>query len=110
MMLRIKQRYMHKADFEKKVHEIMQELRFQPSDEVWKRVDKGISERTRRPFAFLWVAAAVLLITGSGYYGYNILTSHLKSSSNKSNNKSIQPGQAIANKRSVAEKKAASET
>ena len=103
-MLGIKQLNMPKADFEKNVQEKMQELRFRPSDEVWKRVEVGITERTRRPFAFFWLIAAVLVLGVVGYYSYINFFSDSKYSKNKSN----QPGQRIATKKSVPEKKDAS--
>src|SRR6476620_7470636 len=97
MMLEIKQLYMQKPDFEKKVQEKMKELRFRPSDEVWKRVEAGITERTRRPFAFFWLPAAVLVLGVVGYYSYiNVLPGN-KHSTNRSN----QPGQSIASKQNV---------
>ena len=99
---------MHKADFEKRVQEKMQELRLRPSDEVWKRVEEGIDGK-RRPSAFFWVPAAVLIVGVIGYYSYNNFISPARLSDDKTNdksfNKSNQPGQTIASKQNVPESK-----
>src|SRR6476620_5165187 len=101
MMLEIKQLYMQKPDFEKKVQEKMKELRFRPSDEVWKRVEAGIAERTRRPFAFFWLPAALLVLGVVGYYSYiNVFPGN-----RHKNDRSNQPGQTIASKQSVQKNK-----
>ncbi len=84
---------MQKADFEKNVQQKMQELRFQPSQEVWKRVEAGIAtERRRRPVVFWFLFAGLLLAGGSFYF---IST---RSNKNIVGNKTQQPGQAIAEK------------
>jgi hypothetical protein len=64
----------------------------------------GIAERTRRPFVFFWWTAALLVLGIVGYYSYV----NFFSDSRLSNNKSNQPGQNIATKQSVPEKKDAS--
>ncbi len=83
---------MHKPDFEKKVQQKMQELRFHPSDKVWKGVEAGISkEKRRRPLA-VWLLIGTALLAG-GYYLFT------NSTSNKiAVNQSHQPGQSIAQK------------
>ena len=84
---------MSKADFEKNVQQKMQELRFQPSQEVWKGVEAGIaSERRRRPVVLWFLFAGILLAGGSFYF---ISTPSNKNIAVKS---SQQPGQAIAEK------------
>src|SRR3954467_131243 len=85
-------RYMHKADFEKKVQQKMQELRFHPSDKVWKGVEAGISkEKRRRPLA-VWLLIGTALLGGAYYFITN-------STSNKiAVNQSHKPGQSVAQK------------
>ena len=52
---------MHNKDFENKVQQKMQELRFGPSDEVWMRVEAGIENKKRkRRFAF-WMLLPLIL-------------------------------------------------
>src|SRR5256714_2937056 len=64
---RIKRRYMYKPDFEKNVQQQMQELRFHPSDEVWKRVEAEIvPAKRRRPLLFFLIFIGLLL--GGGLY------------------------------------------
>jgi hypothetical protein len=85
---------MPKADFEKNVQEKMQELRFQPSQEVWKRVEAGIAPEKRRRPLVLWLLFAGLVFTGGTYY---FITNQQNDS--LTGNKSQQPaGQAIAEK------------
>jgi len=84
---------MQKADFEKNVQEKMQELRFQPSQEVWKRVEAGITPQRRRRPMVIWFLFAGLLLAGGSFYFINT-----SSNKNISANKHQQPGQAIAGK------------
>jgi len=91
---------MQKADFEKNVQEKMQELRFQPSQEVWKRVEAGITPQRRRRPMVIWFLFAGLLLAGGSFY-------FISTSSNKniSANKLQQPGQAIAEKQETKTEK-----
>jgi len=59
---------MQKTEFENKVQQQMQELRFQPSDEVWKRVEAGIAPRKRRRPLIIWFVIAGLLLGSSFYF------------------------------------------
>jgi hypothetical protein len=81
---------MHKADFEKKVQQKMQELRFHPSDKVWKGVEATISkEKRRRPLAF-WLLIGATLLGGTYYFISNSTPSKIVVV------QSPQPGQSIA--------------
>ena len=87
---------MSKADFEKSVQQKMQELRFQPSQDVWKRVEADITpKRRRRPMVLWFLFAGLLMGAGSIYF---IST---QSSNNVANNHPQHPGQAIAEKQEV---------
>src|SRR5689334_15406252 len=97
MTMSIKQQYMRKADFEKNVQEKMQELRFKPSEGVWKRVEAGIGEKKRR-ILIPWFIAAALLLAVVGYF---VAVSPTK---NYVHTNSNQPGQSIANKETSAQK------
>ena len=92
MLLSKKRRYMQKADFEKNVQGKMQELRFQPSQEVWTRIESGLEKRKRRAPVFLWLLGTVIVLAGGTYF-------FIPSSPDKNfaNNKQ-QPGQTIAAK------------
>ncbi|WP_207510744.1 outer membrane beta-barrel protein [Longitalea luteola] len=58
-------------EFEKQVHQKMQELKLRPSDSVWMEVEKNIRHgKRRRRFAWLWVAALFVGVTTSGYILY----------------------------------------
>jgi hypothetical protein len=83
---------MQKTDFEKKVQEKMQELRFHPSDEVWKRVEVGIVEKRRRRPLVLWLLLAGLLLGGT-YYFVN-----RPSNNNNAAGMACPSGQSIAGK------------
>jgi len=86
---------MQRADFENNVHQKMQELRFHPSDEVWKQVEAGIgSKRRRRPVVFWFILAGILILGGSYYYISHQYTENISGS------KTEQPGQSIAGKQS----------
>ncbi len=59
---------MPNKDFEKKVQQQMQDLRFQPSEESWKRIQSGIEKkRGRRPIIF-WLIFLGIISTGIIYY------------------------------------------
>ena len=90
---------MRKADFEKNVQEKMQELRFPPSDEVWKRVQAGI-EKKRRRRAFLWSMSSVAFVIIVVCYFMN-----LSPTARYANFKSDQPGQSIAKKKTSSQQK-----
>ena len=45
---------MQKADFENRVQQKMQELRFKPSEEVWMHVEAGIASKRRRVPVLIW--------------------------------------------------------
>ena len=91
---------MQKADFEKNVQEKMQELRFQPSQEVWKHVEAGITPQRRRRPMVIWFLFAGLLLAGGSFYFINT-----SSNKNISANKHQQPGQAIAGKQQTITEK-----
>ncbi|HYJ37952.1 MAG TPA: hypothetical protein VEV87_05025, partial [Chitinophagaceae bacterium] len=86
---------MQKADFEKNVQQKMQELRFPPSDGVWKRVEAAIPSRRRRRPVVLWLLVAGLMLAGGSYYFIN-----RQYRENISRLKREQPGQSIAEKQS----------
>ena len=83
---------MQRADFEKNVQQKMQELRFHPSDEVWKRVESGIAPKKRRR-PVLWILFAALILGGAGYF---VATN--ENNNTIAVNKTVQPGQSIAGK------------
>src|SRR4051812_47634588 len=83
---------MRKADFENNVQQKMQELRFSPSDEVWKRVEAGIAEKRKRRPVLLWLTLGTVLIGGTIFW-----LSH-SSSPYLANKNSQHPGHVIAEK------------
>ncbi|WP_205513338.1 outer membrane beta-barrel protein [Longitalea arenae] len=59
-------------EFEKQVHQKMQELKLRPSDSVWMEVEKNIRlGKRRRRFMWLWMAALFVGVTSSGYFLYH---------------------------------------
>ena len=96
---------MQKADFEKSVQQKMQELRFPPSDEVWKRVGAAIPSRRRRRPVVLWLLAAGLMLAGGSYYFIN-----RQSGENIAGSQTTQPGQSIAEKQSEKEQQSKTAT
>lgn len=54
-------------NFENKVKQKMEELNFQPSEQVWANVQTGITSRRKRR-AFLYIPAAVILSCLVGFY------------------------------------------
>lgn len=62
-------------EFEKQVHQKLEELKLRPSDTVWMEVEKNIRQgKRRRRFMWLWLAALFICVTTSGYilYRYTI--------------------------------------
>jgi hypothetical protein len=58
-------------DFEKQVHQKLEELKLRPSDTVWMEVEKNIrQEKRRRRFLWLWTAALFITLTTSGVVLY----------------------------------------
>jgi Outer membrane protein beta-barrel domain len=58
---------MHDPEFEKHVQEKMEELQFNPSGEVWTKVEQEIKkEKRRRPLLWIFLLSGVLL--GAGYW------------------------------------------
>lgn len=67
---------MQENEFEKKVQQRMEELRFRPSDAVWEHVEKELRRRRKRRvliFAFLLAGLSLL-----GYSGYQFFYSENK--------------------------------
>jgi hypothetical protein len=62
---------MRENEFERKVHEQLEELRIRPSDETWERVQKELREKKKRRAAVLFFLMAGLLLLG--YSGYTFL-------------------------------------
>ena len=62
---------MRENEFERKVHEQLEELRIRPSDETWERVQKELREKKKRRVAVLFFLMAGLLLLG--YSGYTFL-------------------------------------
>ncbi|MBO9203603.1 MULTISPECIES: outer membrane beta-barrel protein [Niastella] len=58
-------------EFEKQVHQKLQELKLRPSDTVWMEVEKNIrQDQHRRPFLWWWMAALFICVTAGGYILY----------------------------------------
>ncbi len=59
-------------EFEKQVHQKLQELKLRPSDGVWMEVEKSIRQgKSRRRFMWWWMAALFVGVTAGGYILYN---------------------------------------
>ena len=61
-------------EFEKQVHQKLEELKLRPSDTVWMEVERNIRQhKRRRRFLWLWSAALLIALTTSGIvlYRYN---------------------------------------
>lgn len=59
---------MHNNEFEKRVEQKLEELKFTPSDAVWQKVEAQIKQpERRRRFIFWWLSAAVLFL---GFMGW----------------------------------------
>jgi cytoskeletal protein RodZ len=62
-------------EFEKQVHQKLEELKLRPSDTVWMEVEKSIRQRKRRRrFLWLWSAALMVSLTTSGIVLYHYYT------------------------------------
>ncbi|THU35907.1 hypothetical protein FAM09_21180 [Niastella caeni] len=58
-------------EFEKQVHQKLEELKLRPSDTVWMEVQKKISQdKRRRRFLWLWLPMLFICLTTSGYILY----------------------------------------
>jgi hypothetical protein len=62
---------MRENEFERKVHEQLEELRIRPSDETWERVQKELREKKKRRAVVMFFLMAGLLLLG--YSGYTFL-------------------------------------
>ena len=59
-------------EFEKQVHQKMEELRLRPSDTVWMEVEKNIrQDKRRRRFLWLWLPMLLICLTAGGYILYH---------------------------------------
>ena len=59
-------------EFEKQVHQKLQELKLRPSDGVWMEVERNIRQgKSRRRFMWWWMAALFIGLTASGIVLYN---------------------------------------
>src|SRR3954470_6189708 len=64
-------------EFEKQVHQKLQELKLRPSDGVWMEVEKSIRQgKSRRRFMWWWMAALFVGVTAGGYILYNTAQTH----------------------------------
>ncbi len=103
-------------EFEKQVHQKLQELKLRPSESVWMEVEKNIRQhKRRRRFLWLWSAALLVALTTSGVVLYNYTSDHrhtpemanstleslspsaLSSSSSNQTNKTVSPNSTTAN-------------
>lgn len=61
---------MHNNEFEKRVEQKLEELKFTPSDAVWQKVEAQIKQpERRRRFIFWWFTVAVLIL---GFFAWGI--------------------------------------
>ena len=59
-------------EFEKQVHQRMEELKLRPSDTVWMEVEKKIrQDKHRRRFLWLWVPMLLICLSTSAYILYH---------------------------------------
>jgi hypothetical protein len=59
-------------EFEKQVHQKLQELKLRPSDGVWMEVERNIRQgKNRRRFMWWWMAALFVGLTAGGFILYN---------------------------------------
>ena len=59
-------------EFEKQVHQKLQELKLRPSDGVWMEVERNIRQgKSRRRFMWWWMAALFVGLTAGGIVLYN---------------------------------------
>lgn len=103
-------------EFEKQVHQKLQELKLRPSESVWMEVEKNIRQhKRRRRFLWLWSAALLVALTTSGVVLYNYTSdsrhtpemanstlesfspSASSSSSSNQTNKTVAPDSATTN-------------
>lgn len=60
-------------DFEKQVHQKLEELKLRPSDTVWMEVEKNIrKDNRRRRFLWLWVPMLFICLSTSAYILYRL--------------------------------------
>ncbi len=57
-------------EFEKQVRRKMDELKFRPSDDVWKGIQASLPERSRRR-GIIWLPVLLVLLGTGGYFLYN---------------------------------------
>ncbi|OQP61486.1 hypothetical protein A3860_31660 [Niastella vici] len=58
-------------EFEKQVHQKLEELKLRPSDTVWMEVEKNIrQDKRRRRFLWLWIPGIFIFLTTSAYLLY----------------------------------------
>lgn len=63
---------MQENNFEKRVQQQMEELRFRPSDAVWEKVEEEIrKKKKRRVVFFIFLLAGLSLLGYSGYFLFN---------------------------------------
>jgi hypothetical protein len=64
-------------EFEKQVHQKLQELKLRPSDDVWMEVERNIRQgKSRRRFMWWWMAALFVGLTAGGAVLYNYTSSN----------------------------------
>jgi hypothetical protein len=59
---------MHDHDFEKQVHQKMEELRLEPSGSVWEKVETRLHEKEKRRPWMIWLPLLLVFIGTGGYF------------------------------------------
>ncbi|MBS1737607.1 MAG: hypothetical protein JSS98_13530 [Bacteroidetes bacterium] len=59
---------MEQNNFEKKVHQKMDELRIQPTDQVWANVEKRIAKKNRKKIIFILFFTFLFLLIGAFWF------------------------------------------
>lgn len=94
---------MQENNFEKRVQQQMEELRFRPSEAVWEKVEEEIrKKRKRRVVFFIFLLAGLSLIGYSGYFLFNkskpnLVEQNTTLTDKKESIKNSQPGAGTEN-------------
>src|SRR5262249_54146497 len=88
---------MYDPEFEKKVQQKMEELKFSPSASVWDRVEKELVRDKRRRSPIFWILPLLFLAASGGiYYYFHENNSHSASASKNTKLPTVQKDKSIS--------------
>ena len=86
---------MHDHEFEKQVHDKMEELRVSPSGTVWEQVQRRLQQKDRRR-RFLWLPLFFAVLFAGGYFSFRFFSSPMPDHRTGSGSLSGNPTSLVA--------------